>query len=113
MLWLGHIVITRLWFGRMTFQDAIWSIAPDIPMALFLTPWSYSWSEMQHWILYKILYKVPHSVVALTFVPRAYRKIYAFHIMCDIMSHTGQWSIQPFFPFDMTLHGVWDPVEWS
>lgn len=113
MLWLGHIVTSRFLFGYMTIEDALWSIAPDIPMALFLSPWSYSWSSMREWNLYKLLYNVPHSVLALVFVPRGYRKIYAFHIMCDILTHTGKWSIQPFFPFRTTIHGVWDPVQWS
>jgi hypothetical protein len=113
MLWLGHIVASRLIFGQMTIEDALWSIAPDIPMALFLSPLSTPWSVMQEWDIYKVLYNFPHSILALTFVPHEYRKLYTFHIICDILTHTGRWSIQPIFPFNLTLHGVWDPVEWS
>jgi hypothetical protein len=40
------------------------------------------------------------------------RNIYAFHILMDILSHTGQWSIEPFFPVGPVIHGVWNPVEW-
>lgn len=37
MMWLGHLVTTRLYFGRLGVDDAVWSIAPDLLMALFLT----------------------------------------------------------------------------
>ena len=35
-----------------------------------------------------------------------------FHILMDLLSHTGEWSIEPFFPFGPAIHGIWDPVEW-
>jgi len=113
MLWFGHLVTTRILFGRLNLEDAFWSIAPDIPMALFLAPWGTPWSEMKKWTIYKILYQIPHSVVALWYVPEQYRKIYLLHILCDIVSHTGQWSIQPFFPLETTIYGIWDPISWS
>lgn len=113
MLWFGHLAVTRLCFGHLSLEDAFWSVAPDIPMALFLTPWGSPWSKIQHWTLYQILYKVPHSFVALFYVPSRFRTIYALHILTDILSHTGQWSIQPFFPCELTIHGIWDPVEWT
>jgi len=40
MLWIGHILVTRLYFGTWTW----WSIAPDLPMATFLTPGNVPWS---------------------------------------------------------------------
>ena len=111
MLWLGHVVLTRLYFGIWT----IWSVAPDIPMILILSPWNHdvSWRDMKDTNLYTILYKVPHSFFSLLFVPKKYRKIYAFHILCDILSHTGEWSIQPFFPMPIQIHGIWDPIDWN
>jgi len=71
MLWIGHIIVTRLYFGTWTW----WSIAPDLP--------------------------------------KKYRKVYAFHVLCDILSHTGKWSIEPLYPLDLTIHGIWDPVDWA
>ena len=111
MLWLGHIVLTKLYFGIWT----IWSVAPDIPMVLILSPWNYSvsWRDMKDTNIYKTLYKIPHSLFSLFFVPKKYRKIYAFHILCDILSHTGEWSIQPFFPMSITIRGIWDPIDWN
>jgi len=28
------------------------------------------------------------------------------------LSHTGEWSIEPFYPMGPAVHGIWDPVEW-
>jgi hypothetical protein len=108
MLWIGHFLVTWLYFGRLT----LWSIAPDIPMMLFLTPGYAPWSVKKDWFLYSLFYKMPHSFWALYIIPRRHRWVYAFHILCDIMSHTGKWSIQPLYPLRLTIHGIWDPVEW-
>jgi hypothetical protein len=56
---------------------------------------------------------VPHTFWILILVPKKHRKVYAFHILCDILSHTGKWSIEPLYPLDLTIHGIWDPVEWA
>ena len=109
MLWLGHVILTWLYFDRLT----VWAVAPDIPMALFLAPTYAPWSIKKEWYIYVIFYKLPHSLLALPFIPRRDRSIYLFHILCDILSHTGQWSIQPLYPLPYTVHGIWDPVEWT
>lgn len=38
MLWLGHLVTTRAYFGSLSLEEAVWAIAPDLPMALFFDP---------------------------------------------------------------------------
>ena len=109
MLWIGHLLVTRMYFGIWTW----WSIAPDLPMATFLTPGNVPWSVKKNWMIYDLFYKVPHTLWILAVIPERYRKVYAFHILCDIMSHTGKWSIEPLYPLDLTIHGIWDPVEWG
>ena len=109
MLWFGHVLLTWAYFGRLT----IWSIAPDIPMALFLAPSYEPWVFKKEWYIYALFYKVPHSLWALMVVPARHRTVYLFHILCDILSHTGHWSIQPLYPLELTIHGIWDPVEWK
>jgi hypothetical protein len=109
MLWLGHIFLNWMYFGNWT----LWSIAPDIPMALILSQWNISWESMKYTQLYMILYKIPHSFLSVLFVPKEYRKVYAFHILLDILSHTGEWSIEPFFPCSVKIHGIWDPIQWK
>ena len=112
MLWLGHLILSRIYFGRMSLKDAVWSIAPDLPMTMIRGVYSEPWYVIKDWWIYVYLYKVPHSVVALLFVPRAYRKIYFLHSLIDILSHTGDWSIEPMFPWTLKVHGIWDPVGW-
>lgn len=113
MLWLGHIMSTWIYFGsRPTLTEAMWSVAPDIPMVLILSQWNISWKDMKDTQIYMILYKIPHSFLSLCFIPKKYMKIYALHILMDILSHTGEWSIQPMFPLEFTVHGIWDPINW-
>jgi hypothetical protein len=109
MLWFGHFISNKLVFGVWS----VWSVAPDIPMALFLSHWPQSWAEIRMWWLYDFLYKIPHSVWILILIQnRKFRAMYSFHLFLDILSHTGQWSIQPFYPFQFKIHGVWDPITW-
>ncbi|NBX50167.1 hypothetical protein EBT25_09560 [bacterium] len=109
MLWIGHLVVTWLYFQRVT----IWALAPDVPMMLFLTPGNTPWSVKKEWYLYSFFYKIPHSLLVLWFIPERQRSVYAFHILCDILSHTGKWSIQPLYPLPFRVHGIWDPIEWN
>lgn len=112
MLWLGHILLTRIYFGSVGLTDYVWAIAPDIPMALILSHWNITWTDMKYTYTYMLLYKIPHSFLSLAVVPKRYQMIYALHILIDILSHTGEWSIQPFFPCKLQIHGIWDPVQW-
>ena len=114
MLWLGHLLTTRLYFGRLSLEDALWSIAPDLPMALFLSPRTETWRVIKNMPAYTWFYKWPHSLWSLILIQNSRaRKIYTFHILMDLLSHTGEWSVEPFFPFGPVVHGIWDPVEWT
>ena len=113
MLWLGHVLSTWFLMGTVNLETALWAIGPDVPMALFLAPSSSSWSDIRNWEIYKIAYKFPHTVWSLAFIPKKARPIWAFHILMDILSHTGQWSIEPFFPWGPPVHGIWDPMVWT
>jgi hypothetical protein len=119
MLWLGHLLTTRAYFGKLELDDMLWAIAPDLPMALFLSPGgafvdpNTPWHVIKNWSSYIWFYKFPHSLWFLILIQNSRaRNIYAFHILMDLLSHTGQWSIEPFFPIGPAIHGIWDPVEW-
>lgn len=113
MLWLGHLLTTWVYCGPLQFEDAVWSIAPDLPMALFLSPQTQPWKVIKNWSAYTWFYKFPHSLWFIILIRNSrFRKIYAFHILMDMLSHTGEWSIEPMFPFGPAIHGIWDPVEW-
>ena len=115
MLWLGHLVTSRLYFGRLSLEDAVWAIAPDLSMALFLSPGLQNtpWRVIKTCYSYNLFYKLPHSFFFIILIRNSRaRNIYMFHILMDLLSHTGEWSIEPFFPFGPAVHGIWDPVEW-
>jgi len=98
----------------MSVIDFIWAIAPDLPMAIFLSPRTEPWSVIRNWHGYSWFYKVPHSLWCLILIQNSRsRGIYFYHLVMDIFSHTGQWSIEPFFPVGPPVHGIWDPIEWN
>ena len=107
MHWVSHIVLTKFLFGEWT----VWSIAPDVPM-IMLYFYHYTWETKMKWTMYTLSYRIPHSIFILFVVPKKYRGIYAFHILCDIVSHCGKWSIEPLYPIDFKLDGFYDSVEW-
>jgi len=120
MFWIGHLLTTRVHFDNMNLEDAFWAIAPDLPMSLFLSPGgafvdpNTPWRVIKNWPSYLLFYKLPHSLWFLILIKKSRaRKIYALHILMDILSHTGEWSIEPFFPMGPAVHGIWDPVEWT
>jgi hypothetical protein len=113
MFWLGHLGTTWGYFGRLNLEDAFWAVAPDIPMALFLSPRTEPWGVIKNQKAYTWFYRLPHSLWFLFLIRNSRaRKIYAFHILMDILSHTGQWSIEPLFPMGPAIHGIWDAGEW-
>jgi hypothetical protein len=100
----------------LSLEDAFWAIAPDLPMALFLSPGVQNtpWRVIKNWSSYTYFYKLPHSLWFLILIRNSRaRNIYMFHILMDLLSHTGEWSIEPFFPMGPAIHGIWDPVEWD
>ena len=112
MLWPQHVFCTQLVFGAVSWSDVFWSVAPDIPM-IFLVPWTPPWGLIQDWWIYSVLYKVPHSLFFLILIQNSRaRKIYALHILLDILSHTGQWSIEPLWPLLGPVSGIGDAIVW-
>ena len=99
--------------GAVSWSDVFWSVAPDLPMIL-LVPWTPPWSLVQNWWVYSVLYKVPHSLLFLILIPNSkIQKIWALHILMDILSHTGRWSIEPLWPLGGPVSGVGDAIVWT
>jgi len=112
MLWPQHIFCTQLVLEVVSWSDAFWSVAPDIPM-IFLVPWIPSWSYIQDWWVYAVLYKVPHSLLFSILIQNSrIRTIWTLHILLDILSHKGRWSIEPFWPLGGPVSGIGDAIVW-
>lgn len=112
MLWSQHVLSTQIVFGEaLTWSDVLWSIAPDIPM-IFLVG-QQSWSLIQDWWVYSVFYKIPHSIFVLIFIQNTKaRKVYGLHILMDVLTHTGRWSIEPFWPLGPPVSGLGDAGVW-
>ena len=115
MLWIEHIVVGCLAAFFLKRRDSlsticIGSILPDLPMVLFL--WGVDWSDDRSSTLTSVryMYFLPHSLLILPCVPSRLMIYYLLHILCDIVSHTGVWGIQPIFPLSNTsINGFYDP----
>ena len=112
---------------------ALISATPDIAAipAHFVFSWSagdWPWVyDASHWVgvensLWLLGYWFTHSLI-LPFIayfwfrhkgwPVWMLAVWASHSAIDILSHTGAWSIWPFFPFPGQIEGVADPWSWS
>ena len=70
-----------------------------------------------------LLWDIPHSFFFLFFVIILlvyYFKLskliilaYFSHIFLDIFTHTGEWALKPFFPFNFMLQGFTDAWAWD
>lgn len=115
MLWAEHVLCgwawSRVWGNdRSMWEIIVGSILPDIPMIILIMN-NHRWEADEADDLdVALLYFFPHSLISLVFVPPRLRMMYALHILCDIASHTKEWSIRPFFPvLSFSIEGFYDP----
>jgi hypothetical protein len=108
MLWDFHVVLGCVIEQKITFEIMFWSVAADIPMLLAFGPWA-DWDEVKFYKLYYYCYVLPHSLWMLFLVPARWRLLYALHIIMDVPSHTGEWSVKPLTPvLDWPVPGFYD-----
>lgn len=71
--------------------------------------WSVLW-EVPHSALFWVLVVVP--LVLWLRLPRVAVLAYLSHILLDLPTHTGEWAIKPFYPFDYMFEGFTDAWAW-
>lgn len=114
MMWHEHLIITWACFKNVGIWDVLYSIAPDIPMVLFLSMMKCSWKEMKNTWPYFFLYEIPHSACFCLLIDnKRHRKIYLLHILLDILTHVDEFAMRPFLPLEFRVNGIWDPVVWN
>ena len=80
------------------FMVILWMLGKDVTV---IDPWTCCF------------YFLPHSLLVLPLVPRRWRAYYALHILCDVISHTGEWSIRLLYPLtNFSIPGFYDPWKW-
>ncbi|HIK01499.1 TPA: hypothetical protein H1008_00065 [archaeon] len=111
-------------FGYDLWLSMLFSIGPDIPQALILYPllaykhkriilpldgdWkNFSKSAWSH------LYFAPHSLLFVAILSFSdfsafFIGLYSLHILVDIPTHTGEWSIRLLWPASWKLEGFFD-----
>jgi hypothetical protein len=72
--------------------------------------------------VWSALWEVPHglpflfaAVVPLVLwlrLPKLAIAAYASHLLLDVVTHTGEWAVRPFFPWGPAVEGVTDAWAW-
>ena len=127
MLWPEHVLVGYLFYkykdnkenkdiktgyetSCATRDIVIGSILPDVPM-IILYLMGKDVTVIDLWTC--CFYFLPHSLLVLPLVPRRWRAYYALHIFCDVLSHTGEWSIRLLYPLtNFSIPGFYDPWKW-
>ena len=111
MLWIEHITVGLFYnyLNHSPRMDAVvGSCLPDLFM--FALPLIGKPLDRMAYPYTQIFYFLPHSCLVLPFVPHRFRMYYGLHILCDCVSHTGEWSMMPLYPLTTwQIEGFYDP----
>lgn len=139
---VSHILIGKIvsFFNRKTKKADIFamlfSFLPDLTqipfyiylgfenMRPFLFPYNSDWNggKIFHPFL-TILWEIPHSffflfliilpIVIFLKLPKIAFFAYFFHLLIDILTHSGEWAIKPFYPSSLIIDGFTNGWAWS
>jgi len=136
---IGSLIASKTHNPKVVFWSTIFSVLPDIPQIpqyffvgflgrrKFWIPKSQDWKGVTaKYPGWAAQYFIPHSffilpiiglVIWLFKLPLLALVAYALHIIIDIFTHTGEWSVKPFYPFKYKVSGLtnawlWLPQYW-
>lgn len=133
---MGKLVAPKNTLRRESLLFMTFGALPDlfqIPLYLFVGymsarpyffPLTEDWEGIRDsfpsWML---LWELPHSLLFALFIifpliyifnlPLKLILAYVLHIVVDIFTHSGEWSVKPFFPYDLTIEGFTDAWSWN
>ena len=138
---ISHILIGKIisFFDRKNKTAGFWamlfSFLPDLSqvpfyiylgvknMRLFVFPYNADWNtargfypfltalwEISHSFFFLLLIILP--VIMFLKLPKIAFFAYFFHIIIDIFTHAGEWSIKPFYPISYTIGGITNAWAW-
>ena len=101
-LYLGAKTNSTLWYPN--------------PKAFYENPWildHWTWTgwNMSHSLLFWALIILP-LLWRFKWTP-LFGVAYLSHILLDLPSHSGIWSVQPLWPFNWLFHGWFDAWAWD
>jgi len=112
MLWPEHVLVGYMYPKKDSklLDIVIGSVLPDVFMVIPLL-FGNGVNVVDTWT--RCFYFLPHSMLVLPLVPPRWRAYYALHILCDVVSHTGEWSIRFLYPLtNYSIEGFYDPWKW-
>lgn len=71
--------------------------------------WSALW-EIPHGVPFLLVVVLP--LVAILRLPRLAFVAYAAHLGLDLLTHTGEWAVRPFYPWGPLVQGFTDAWRW-
>lgn len=71
--------------------------------------WAATW-EIPHSLFFGVLFIIP-LVLYLNW-PKIAIVSYFSHILLDLFTHTGEWGVKPFYPFNYIVNGFTDAWAW-
>jgi len=99
--WLGYMKNRPFWFPYTIDWMGFRALHPYLSMF---------W-EIPHSTLFLILIILP--IVLVFKLPKMALIAYFSHIFIDVFTHTGEWSMKPFYPINYTIGGFTDAWAWS
>ena len=65
---------------------------------------------MGHSFLFALLIILP--IVLILKLPKLAFWAYIVHLLIDLPTHTGEWAVKPFYPFNYSVNGFTDAWSW-
>ncbi len=123
----------RAWKDKLVIIS--FAVMPDLPLLIvyllvgrekgraFWIPHNSDWSGVREaHPIWSAMWEVPHSVIFLLLIvtplvlwlkwPRMAIASYLSHIVLDLPTHAGEWSVKPFYPFPFVVRGFTNAWAW-
>lgn len=126
-MWHTHVALALALLGRARREHgwlalAIGSVMPDVPFVITccahclwtrgrVVPDDAYWDGLEGTWLAALAYHAFHSLPAVLLAPRAWRAAYMLHLLADVPSHTGYWSVRPLL-IGSAVPGFFDAWRW-
>jgi membrane-bound metal-dependent hydrolase YbcI (DUF457 family) len=120
---------------KSTFWTIFFSLLPDLSLVpffiylgyinkrMFFIPHNSDWEgirnlypvlnsiqEIGHSFLFAFLIILP--IIILFKLPKIAFGGYLLHLFVDLPTHTGEWAVKPFYPFNYSVEGFTDAWSW-
>lgn len=132
---IGKIISIPQKSKRATFWTIFFSLLPDVSLTPFyvflgiinkrpfLIAYNSDWQgarnlypvldfiqSMGHSFLFALIIILP--IIIIFKLPKIAFWAYIIHLLLDLPTHTEEWGVKPFYPFNYTVYGFTDAWSW-